>query len=300
MRRVFSWTKKQIDKLNKVQEILKEFEDYKPLTLRQVFYQLVSCEYIENSKSQYGMLSNLLKWARIAEQVPWGDIEDRGRIFHNAQGWTDKTSFISQELRTFLRGYRRDLLQSQNKFIEVWIEKDALSSIFTKVTESYGISTVVCRGFSSISFLNNFKTRLSYHPEQTPVMLYFGDFDPSGVEMLDAMKLTLETELNVSGVEFKRIALQKEDIYKYKLPHNPDALKKTDTRAKKHMENYGEIAVELDALRPDILINKIRKSIEAEFDMKVFYKEVEKQEEEEEFLTSLKTQVIEFMGGIYK
>ncbi len=40
-RRQFSWTEKQIDKLNKVLEILEELREYIPLTLRQVYYQLI-------------------------------------------------------------------------------------------------------------------------------------------------------------------------------------------------------------------------------------------------------------------
>jgi hypothetical protein len=297
MRRKFSWTEKQIDKLNKVKKVLEEFADYKPLTLRQIFYQLVSKEYIENTKSQYGMLSNLLKWARLDGYIPWSDIEDRVRVFHDGSGWDDKDYFINYELRNFLRGYRRDMLRSQNKFIEVWIEKDALSSIFTKVTMDYCISTIVCRGFSSVSFLNDFKNRLLEYPEKNPIMLYFGDFDPSGVEMLDAMKITLRDEMNVKGLKFKRIALLKEDIYKYKLPHNPDALKKTDTRAVKHMKNFGELAVELDALRPDILQGKIKKAIEEELDMEKFRKEKEEEKYELESLKTLKSHVSEFFKG---
>jgi len=80
--------------------------------------------------------------------------------------------------------------------------------------------------------LNDFKNRLDYYPDKNPVMLYFGDFDPSGVEMLESIEITLKDELGASGIEFKRIALTREDIYKNKLPHSPDALKRTDTRAK--------------------------------------------------------------------
>jgi hypothetical protein len=217
----------QLDRLNKVQKVLDELEDYKPLTLRQVYYQLVGRGFIENNKSQYTMLSNLLKWARIEGHIGWDTIEDRVRVFHNGAGWNDKGEFIEQEVSSFLSGYRRDLMQSQEKYIEVWIEKDALSSIFRKITFPYCISTVVCRGFSSVSFLNDFKNRLSYNEDKNPIMLYFGDFDPSGVEMLESMKTTLRQELGVADIEFKRVALLKEDIFQYSLPHNPDALKKS-------------------------------------------------------------------------
>ena len=86
-RRIWKWTEHQLEKLNAVKEVLEEFTDYKPLTLRQVYYQLVGKGLIENKKSQYGMLSNLIKWARIDGEVSWDDIEDRTRSFHNGAGW---------------------------------------------------------------------------------------------------------------------------------------------------------------------------------------------------------------------
>lgn len=295
-RRRFKWTDFQLNKLEKVREILEEFQEYKPLTLRQIFYQLVGKAYIDNTKSQYGMLSNLLKWARIDGYVLWDDIEDRVRVFHSGAGWHDKDQFINREYKNFLAGYRRDLVQNQKKHLEVWIEKDALSSIFTKVARPYCISVIVCRGFSSVSFLNEFKTRLKWYRDKKPVMLYFGDFDPSGVEMLNSMKITLEEEMNVTNVIFKRVALLKNDILKYKLPHNPDAIKKTDTRTKKHVKKYGELAVELDALRPDILEKKIKNAIEKELDMKLFNKEKEEEEEERENLRDLKKEIKKYLS----
>ncbi len=295
-RREWKWTEFQVDKLNKTMEILDELKEYKPLTLRQTYYQLVGKGYIDNNKSQYGMLSNLLKWARIDGYVSWDDVEDRVRAYHSGEGWSDKESFINQELDNFLKGYGRDLMQSQSKYIEVWIEKDALSSIFTKIANPYCISVVVCRGFSSVSFLNEFKNRLEYNADgKKAVMLYFGDFDPSGVEMLKAMKLTLETELNVKDIEFKRVALMKEDIFKYSLPHNPDAIKEKDTRTQKHVSLYGNLAVELDALRPDILTEKIKESIESELDIGTFNKEVEIESSEFDKLSGMRTQIIEYI-----
>lgn len=297
-RRGFSWTKKQQVKLRKVIEVLDELNDYKPLTLRQIYYQLVGKGYIENNVSQYTMLSNLLKWARINEYIAWEDIEDRVRAFHDLTGWENSENFIQAHVRAFLSGYTRNLLQTQDKSIEIWIEKDALSSIFTRVAEDYTIPVVVCRGFSSVSFLNDFKTRLNNHNCKRTLMLYFGDFDPSGVEMLTAMKTTLVEELGMKEVEFKRVALLSEDIFAYNLPHNPDALKKSDTRAKKHLETYGELAVELDALRPDILEGKIKDAIEAEIDIDAFNNEVEKHNEEFDKLNIFKQKVVNFIATL--
>jgi len=291
-RRRLKWTAKQLDRLNKVIDVLAELEDYKPLTLRQVYYQLVSKEYIENKVSQYNMLSKLLKWARIDGYVGWDDIEDRVRVFHNAEGWQNKEHFLDGALSSFLEQYRRNLWQTQKRYVEVWIEKDALSSIFTRVCAPHGISVVVCRGFSSVSFLHGFKNRLARHNGRKPVMLYFGDFDPSGVEMLTAMKTTLRDELGAKGVQFKRIALLRDDIFTYKLPNNPNALKKTDTRARKHMAAYGELAVELDALRPDILEQKIGDAVKAQMNVRAYNREVNLYNKEMDELRDLKKRIM--------
>jgi len=290
-RRKFSWTPLQVDKLNKVIAILNELKAYRPLTLRQVYYQLVGKGYIENKVSEYGMLSRLLKQARLDGYIPWEWIEDRVRAYHDLTGWGGADSFIKASLEQFLRGYSRDLLQSQEVYLEIWIEKDALSSIFTRVARPYTIPVVVCRGFSSVSFLNDYKKRLEYCQGQRPILLYFGDFDPSGVEMLKAMEITLQEELEVEGIEFKRVALLREHIAEYHLPHSPEALKKTDSRAFKHIAEYGELAVELDALRPDILEAKIREAIEGEIDLELYASELETQEQEQDKLARLKAHI---------
>lgn len=290
-RRKFSWTPLQVDKLNKVIAILNELKAYRPLTLRQVYYQLVGKGYIENKVSEYGMLSRLLKQARLDGYIPWEWIEDRVRAYHDLTGWGGADSFIKASLEQFLRGYSRDLLQSQEVYLEIWIEKDALSSIFTRVARPYTIPVVVCRGFSSVSFLNDYKERLEYCQGKRPILLYFGDFDPSGVEMLRAMEITLQEELMVEGIAFKRVALLKEHIAEYHLPHSPEALKKTDSRAYKHIAEYGELAVELDALRPDILEALIKEAIEEEIDIDLFGSEQETQEQENIKLNRLKLHI---------
>jgi len=278
-----------------VQQVLNDLTPYKPLTLRQIFYQLVAQDHIENTRSQYGMLSRLIKYARIEGYIPWHDIEDRIRVHRNLTGWTNKTEFVDEEVERFLHGYRRNLLQSQDRYLEIWIEKDALSTLFTRIAVQFTVPVVVCRGFSSVSFLNEFANRVESHPDKQPVMLYFGDFDPSGNEMLETMQMTLEDEMDISDISFKRVALTRQDIVEHNLPHNPDALKTTDTRAKRHMLRYGNLAVELDALRPDLLQDKIRRAIEFELDMDAFKQELVRRNEELVQLKLLKEQFEELI-----
>lgn len=295
MRKEWKWTDKQVDKLNMVLAALTEFEEYLPLTLRQIFYQLVSKGYIKNSVSEYIMLSKLVKYARIDNKISWDAIEDRVRDVHDVLKFDDAEEFISCHLDNFLENYTKYLMQNQNAYIEIWLEKDALSSLFTKVASKYGIPVVVCRGFSSISFLHDFMERIVEHDDKEPVMLYFGDFDPSGNEMLPAMQETLENELGVPDVKFKRIALTKEDIVKYNLPHSPNALKAADTRAKKHIAEHGYLAVELDALPPNVLTSKIKDAIENEIDMDLYEEMLEEEGVERIEVVQLKQKVCKFL-----
>lgn len=297
-RQKWSWTVHQLDKLNKVQKVLKELTDYKPLTLRQIYYQLVGKEFIENEPSEYVMLSILLKWARIDGYISWDDIEDRGRIYHDLTGWRCSDNFIRASVNRFLKGYRRDLLQTQSKYIEVWIEKDALSGVATRIANQYTVSVVVDRGFASMSFLHNYQSRIEEYPDRSPVILYFGDFDPSGLKMLPAIEITFKYEMKVNGIEFKPVALMEADITKYKLPHKPKAIKERDTRTVKHVERYGELAVELDALDVKVLEEKIKAAIEAEIDIDLFNAEVQEEEKELAKLNILRGKAIKAFNKI--
>ena len=189
---------------------------------------------------------------------------------------------------------------SQPEFIVVWIEKDALSSIFSRLTSQYCVSTVVCRGFTSVTFLNDFKNRIEYYQNigKQPIMLYFGDFDPSGLEMLPAMQTTLTVEMGTNDIEFKRIALVKQDIFDYDLPHDPNAVKKTDTRYKKFVTEHGTYAVELDALPPDILEGKIRAAVENEININLFNSQIDQQKQDLLELTNLKKKIGKLISSL--
>jgi hypothetical protein len=299
-RRKWVWTDFQLEKAANVKTVCQELRSYWPLTLRQIYYQLVSKGQVKNTRSEYNMLSKLVKWMRIDDKLPWNALEDRSRKVTNKRGYTNIQDFISSEMEYFLDGYTRCLIQNQAKHIEVWTEKDALLRIFEGVVYPYCIRAVVCRGYSSVTFIADFYKRAEQAISlgKTPVILYFGDLDPSGVQMLDATIETLEDELDLYGVEFKRIGLNPEHIRQYNLPSDPTAAKTSDPRYKKYVEQYGRVAVELDALHPAILESLIKHSIEAEIDMDLFEEQQEQEEEDEEKLEDIRDQVHEAIGNI--
>lgn len=296
------WSEETRRYVDRIQVVLKDLSEYWPLTLRQVYYQLVASGVIHNNMKEYTKLSRVLTKARLDGVVSWDAMEDRGRSLLVSGGWNDRDVFVAADLEDFLAGYRRNLLQSQRMALELWIEKDALSRVCHDAAFPYCVPVIVARGYSSVSYVHECRKRIEQNVAagyETTVVLYFGDMDPSGWNMLPAMLETLQEEMGLGDqVEPRRCALTVELIEQHKLPHNPEALKWTDTRAKKYVKEFGELAVELDALPPATLQDLVRRSIEAELDLSAFEAEVEDEAEERKDLIELKGRVEEFMGGM--
>ncbi|MBU4532291.1 MAG: hypothetical protein KJ650_01390 [Firmicutes bacterium] len=161
--------------------------EHNPMTLRQVYYQLVSKHVIDNNRSEYQRLSNALVKARQQGLVPWEYIEDRTRKPRHPAMWSDLAEFLD----TVRRSYRRDIWTSQGLYVELWLEKEALSGIFEPITREYGLALVVGRGYNSWTALHDAAKRVM-EMDRRAVILYFGDFDPSGEDIARALAEGLE------------------------------------------------------------------------------------------------------------
>lgn len=168
------------------------------------------------------------------------------------------------------------MVQGQKKYIEIWVEKDALSRVFEDVAWDYCLRCVTCKGYQSISFLKAYAERAerAIMKGQEPVVLYFGDFDPSGVQMFEAAQNSLENDFDIHGARYERVSLNLEDIHDYNLPNNPDAVKKTDRRYQAFVDQYGEYAVELDALHPRELKRIAVDAVQNKLDMQMASEQV--------------------------
>jgi len=165
----------------------KVLEEYNPMTLRQVYYQLVAKHVIDNNKKEYNRLCNALVRGRQEGIIPWEWIEDRGRQPRAVNMWKDLPDFID----TVKTAYRKDVWDSQPVYIEVWLEKEALSGVFTDVTGEYGVTLCVSRGYNSWSAYSEAAKRF-YEIDKPITILYFGDFDPSGEDIFRVLGDSLE------------------------------------------------------------------------------------------------------------
>ncbi len=239
-----------------------ELEIANPMTLRQVHYRIVARAdtTYTNTQGDYNQLSKWLVQERLSGGIPWAWIEDRLRKPRRVNMFEDLDQFI----RAVRRSYRRDVWPTQPDYLEVFVEKDALSAIFEDVLHDYGVTLNVGRGYSSWSSIKAAADRF----DEGGTILYFGDFDPSGEDMVRALEESLANPDLPNGGSFPTVikcALTPEDIDAYSLP--PDFTKATDTRRAAFVERYGDVAVELDALPVAVLRARITQEVEARMDL---------------------------------
>lgn len=245
---------KTIKLLESVVEILTSTH---PMTVRQVYYQLVSRHVVENDRSQYQAVSNLVVDARKDGTISWQWIEDRLRRPRSVSMWADLRDFAE----TARRAYRRDVWVTQPRYLEVWLEKDALSGIFEDALDRYGVTLNVGRGYDGWDSIHNAAERFGTRDRVS--VLYFGDCDPSGEDMVRSLGERLA--FFDCHPEIVKCALTFEDVERYNLP--PDFTKATDTRRAAFVKKYGDVAVELDALPVHVLRDRLVGGVEARIDM---------------------------------
>lgn len=239
-----------------------------PMTVRQLYYQLVSRQVIENNRSEYMAVSRMLVEMRQSGEVLWEWIEDRTRRPRKVPMWHSLKDFGEAAVRT----YRLDVWKEQDVLVEVWLEKDALSGIFEEVLRPYGVTLNVGRGYDGWSSIHGAAERYLEWGGQV-IVPYFGDFDPSGEDMLRS----LQERLSCCGTSprIEKVAVTKQDISDYALP--PDATKATDSRQPDFVAKWGDNAVELDALPVQVLRGRIRGAVERHMNLETLA-EIRRQE----------------------
>jgi len=242
------------------------------MTLRQLFYQLVSHDILPNDQKKYKKLSTIIKDARMAGLIDWDVIEDRIRI----PTMPSEFENISHLVKAAISSYRRDRWENQEYYVEAWVEKDALSGVLEPVTRKYHVHLLVNRGYSSTSALHESVLRIKEQQDKECVILYLGDHDPSGKNMITDIRNRLEQFQCDATV--RDVALTMQQIRQYNLPPNP--AKKSDPRSDKYIKRHGNLSWELDALTPEVLNQLVSSHIEEFLDMDEYQKIINQEEEE--------------------
>lgn len=236
-----------------VQQVLADFDG--SMSTRQIFYQLVSGGHVNNCQSSYDAVQRLLVTMRQSGEVPYERIVDRTRGKHQRPGWDG----VKDIMQSVAEQYRRDLWTTQAVVPMIGCEKQALEGVFSEVVDEFGASLWTLRGYASESFAYEWATEIDRLSEQGKdvAIWYFGDHDPSGL----GIEHDTRDKLRRHGAQFdwERRGLLESDFDRFQLVNVP--VKATDSRAAGYVQQHGDRAAELDALRPDELRRRIRDAI---------------------------------------
>ncbi len=225
------------------------------LTLRQLYYQFVSRALIPNTLRQYKRLGGIVSDARLAGLIDWDCIEDRTRELEDLSWWRNPGGI----LHASADWYRTDRWDDQPYRIEVWYEKKALAGVFDRVCSQLEVDHFACIGYVSQSEVWGAAQRLIGYSErgQIPLILHFGDHDPSGIDMTRDIVDRLDTF--GCPLEVQRLALNMDQVEEHNPPPNP--AKTTDSRYEGYIIEYGDESWELDALEPSVLANLVEEEV---------------------------------------
>ncbi|HEY4707048.1 MAG TPA: hypothetical protein VII64_06265 [Thermodesulfobacteriota bacterium] len=231
-----------------------------PMTLRQLFYRLVSIRGLQNSRADYQKLSRVMTQAREAGDINHEWLVDRSKPEIVPSVWRDPAGY----LEAVARSYRRDYWQDQPYYAELWLEKDSLTGSVEGLVGELGITLRAHRGYSSTT--KKLEIARLFDSKKKPIRIfYIGDHDPSGLDierdLLDKISKYQRTD-NYATIE--RLGILREDIALFNLP--PLQIKDSDSRAPKFRLQHGAEVVEADALPPVELRARIREKVEALID----------------------------------
>lgn len=264
------------------------------LTLRQLYYQMVSRNIIPNTQRSYKNLGKLVSQGRLAGVIDWDAIEDRLRIPHRVPEWASPADVLDAAIS----GYSLRRWASQPRHVELWCEKDALAGVITPLAELYHITLMVNRGNSSQSAMKQGAERLldAWADNKEITILYIGDLDPSGEDMVrdveDRLRLLSRDD---PQFEVVKLAITPDQIAQYNPPPNP--VKMSDSRAAKFVEKHGYSSYEADALPPDILSATISESMALLIDWDAWDSVIEDEDQDKALLELAKEEVMKQRGA---
>lgn len=240
------------------------------LSLRQLYYQLVSKNLVENTERSYKNIGNLVSDARLAGYIDWDMIKDRGRETTQNPHWGTPADF----LESVANQYRFNLWHNQYNYVEVMVEKQALEGVLEPVCRRLDVPFTANKGYTSSSALYETSKRFVNAAEEGKELhvIYLGDHDPSGIDMTRDIEERLDLFVKTSqcredeigpneepAVTVHRVALNMNQVRRMNPPENPAKL--TDSRAGDYIKKFGTKSWELDAIEAGTLADMVDQAI---------------------------------------
>ena len=291
--------------LKAVCDVLNDLWEFWPVADRKVHYELLTnpplihaskpASTYTNTLKSYQALVDLLSRARLSGAIPWEAISDDSRPVVVWKTHKSVQPFIRSELDGLLKGYWRDLQQSQPNHIEVVCEKVSLGPVIRPVCAQYCITYTLGRGFTSFPPRHTMAERFAASGKNRLVLLFLCDHDPSGYEIAHSFARSMRDDFGVDPLDAVFVALTAEQVKQHQLVPwmraKPDA-----QRYAKWVAEHGHHVFEIDALKPHVLQPILRKAIDSVMDIEAFNSEIDKEKQDAAFLDGARRAVHGVLG----
>lgn len=251
-------TNAELDDINNA--IVAAVENEHPVTLRGVFYRVVSAGAIEKTELGYRVIMRQLLKLRRAGIIPYGHITDGTRWLRVRSNTWDN---LDEMLADAASSYRRMLWQNQHDRVYILSEKDAISGVIEPITLGWHVPLGILRGYASETFAHTLAGEILANAQDgRHTMVYqLGDHDPSGVDAWrDFVARVSEFVARhwsdpSDEVTFQRLAVTEAQIQELDLPTRPT--KSRDPRS----STFAGGSVEVDAIPASTLRELVENAI---------------------------------------
>jgi hypothetical protein len=279
--------------INRANQIIRDYlrQGFK-LTLRQLYYQFIARDLLpdswidagynaknglppdtKNTMKNYKRLGDVISDGRLAGKIDWDAIEDRTRNLQSSPHWASPRGIV----RACADQYAVNLWDEQAKYVEVWVEKEALIGVLEGICTELDVPYFACKGYTSQSEMWGAAQRLIRQERagKETIIVHLGDHDPSGIDMTRDVQDRLD--MFGSSAVIHRIALNFDQVENYNPPPNP--AKTTDARYESYAALHGDESWELDALEPRVIVDLIREEVESHIDHDLWQEALDRQQE---------------------
>jgi hypothetical protein len=224
--------------------IFQFIRDQGKVTVRQIYYCLVSHNIVPSSESSYNMVDRKVNEMRYEERIPFGSILDTTSFYGTLQ-WNSFGELLDYSKSIYRSNWNLEF----DIYLEVWIEKEALASLVSEAADRYGVFTSASGGISKVSQVHSFlKRALRYN--KTTTILYLGDFDPTGTHIDEVIGDQIDKQRpffwNIPDILVRRIAVTEQQTIK--LPENYQEANEKDPNYEEYVNRFGTKTWELEAL----------------------------------------------------
>jgi ParB-like chromosome segregation protein Spo0J len=294
--------------LQAVEAVIEERRAFWPLSDRQIHYALLNDPPLRhaskpqsrynNTQQSYKSLVDLLTRARLDGYVPWRAIADETRPVTLWGVHDDLRPYVREELKDLLKGYWRNLQQSQPNHLEIVGEKNTVASILRPVAADYCIPLTTGRGYCSLPPRHAMAQRFKKSGKEKLALLIVSDFDPDGDEIAHSFARSMRDDFGIQAIHPIKVALTSEQVVEYELPPIMQAKESSVHHAKFIERNGSDDVFELEALAPEQLQEILREAIEAVIDRDALDAEIEAEKQDAAHLEAIRRRVRDALADV--